>query len=92
VPNHVISTDPHDYPHGLDRYADQLAGRSMWVRKAQMLPAECIVRGYLEGSALREYRQSGTVSGVRLPAACARATGCRSPCSLLRPKRKRDTM
>lgn len=67
VPNHVISTNPAEYPLGLDQYADQLAGRSMWVKKVQMLPAECIVRGYLEGSALKEYRQHGTVSGVKMP-------------------------
>jgi phosphoribosylaminoimidazole-succinocarboxamide synthase len=88
VPNHVISTDPHDYPHGLDRYADQLAGRSMWVRKAQMLPAECIVRGYLEGSALREYRQSGTVSGVRLPAGLRQ--GDRLPQPMFTPSTKAE--
>ncbi len=67
LPNHVISTDPSAYPDGLSAYADQLAGRSMWVRKAEMLPAECIVRGYLEGSALKEYRQHCTVGGMRMP-------------------------
>lgn len=68
IPNHVISTDPADYPAGLSAFKEQLNGRSMWVKKVQMLPAECIVRGYLEGSALKEYRQSGTVSGVTMPA------------------------
>jgi phosphoribosylaminoimidazole-succinocarboxamide synthase len=68
VPNHVISTDPADYPKGLARYGDRLAGRSMWVRKIEMLPVECIVRGYLEGSALKEYRMVGSVSGIGLPA------------------------
>ena len=67
VPNHVISTNPAEYPMGLDRYADRLAGRSMLVKKMQMYPAECIVRGYLEGSALKEYRMHGTVCGVRMP-------------------------
>ena len=67
IPNHVLSTRPADYPHGLDRFSDQLAGRSMWVRKVAMLPAECIVRGYLEGSALKEYRAKGTVGGIGMP-------------------------
>ena len=67
VDNHVLSTDPAAYPQDLAQYADRLAGRSMWVRKVAMLPAECIVRGYLEGSALKEYRQSGTVGGMAMP-------------------------
>ena len=52
---------------GLDRFKEQLQGRSMVVKKARMFPAECIVRGYLEGSALKSYREDGTVNGVRLP-------------------------
>jgi phosphoribosylaminoimidazole-succinocarboxamide synthase len=67
VPNHVISTDPAAYPQGLSRHAGLLAGRSMWVRKVDMLPVECIVRGYLEGSALKEYRQYGSINGIGLP-------------------------
>ena len=67
VPNHVISMDPAEYPNGFSRYVKELSGRSMWVRKVKMMPAECIVRGYLEGSGLKEYRQTGTVAGIRLP-------------------------
>jgi phosphoribosylaminoimidazole-succinocarboxamide synthase len=67
MPNHIISTDPAEYPLGLSRHASLLAGRSMWVRKVDMLPVECIVRGYLEGSALKEYRQCGSISGIGLP-------------------------
>jgi phosphoribosylaminoimidazole-succinocarboxamide synthase len=67
VPNHVISTDPAEYPNGFSRYVKELSGRSMWVKKVKMMPAECIVRGYLEGSGLKEYRQTGTVAGIRLP-------------------------
>ncbi len=88
VPNHVLSTNPAHYPSGLDRYAEQLAGRSMWVRKAQMLPAECIVRGYLEGSALKEYRQTGSVSGVRLPAGLRQ--GDRLPEPMFTPSTKAE--
>lgn len=67
VPNHVVTTDVSQYPMGLDRFKEQLQGRSMVVKKARMFPAECIVRGYLEGSALKSYREDGTVNGVRLP-------------------------
>ncbi len=73
IRNHVISTDPAEYPDGLDRFADRLAGRSMWVRKAEMQQAECIVRGYLEGSALKEYRQHCTVGGMKMPAGLRQA-------------------
>ncbi len=65
--NHVLSTNPSVYPKGLSAYADKLDGRSMRVKKAEMLPVECIVRGYLEGSALKEYREKGTISGIRMP-------------------------
>lgn len=68
IPNHVISTDPAEYPMGLSAFKEQLQGRSMWVKKVQMLPAECIVRGYLEGSALKEYQKTGQISGVNMPA------------------------
>ena len=61
IPNHVITTDVSKYPMGFDKYKEELQGRSMLVKKAEMLPAECIVRGYLEGSALKEYKKSGTV-------------------------------
>ena len=67
IPNHVITTDVSKYPAGFDRYKEELEGRSMLVKKAEMLPAECIVRGYLEGSALKEYKKSGTVGGVKMP-------------------------
>jgi phosphoribosylaminoimidazole-succinocarboxamide synthase len=64
APNHLVSTDPADFA---DIGVDDLAGRSMIVRRAEMLPIECIVRGYLSGSAWKEYRTSGTMHGVPLP-------------------------
>ncbi len=67
IPNHVITTDVSKYPAGFDQYKEELKGRSMLVKKAEMLPAECIVRGYLEGSALKEYKKSGTVGGIKMP-------------------------
>ncbi|HHX37149.1 MAG TPA: phosphoribosylaminoimidazolesuccinocarboxamide synthase, partial [Clostridiaceae bacterium] len=64
VPNHVLTTDVDAYPDILHPYREQLRGRSMIVKKAEMFPAECIVRGYLEGSALKSYKKDGTISGI----------------------------
>jgi phosphoribosylaminoimidazole-succinocarboxamide synthase len=68
VPNHLLAGPDDPLPARLQPYGELLRGRSMLVRKAQPLPIECIVRGYLAGSAWKEYRQSGTVAGLRLPA------------------------
>jgi len=68
VDNHVISTDVAAYPDPLPSHAAQLAGRSMLVRKLEMLPVECVARGYLAGSGWKEYREQGTVCGIPLPA------------------------
>lgn len=67
VPNHVISQDLStlELPAGIDR--EQLAGRSMMVRKAQVVPIECVVRGYLDGSGWKEYKAGGQVCGISLP-------------------------
>ena len=67
VENHLISTDVADLPEQFQPYADYLRGRFMLVRKADMFPAECIVRGYLAGSGLKEYNREGTVCGIELP-------------------------
>ncbi len=66
APNHVLSIDPADFPEGARH--PELAGRSMLCRRAEMLPIECIVRGYLSGSAWKEYREDGTVHGMPAPA------------------------
>ncbi len=67
VENHLISTDVADLPEQFKPYADYLRGRFMLVRKAEMFPVECIVRGYLAGSGLKEYNAKGTVCGIELP-------------------------
>ena len=67
VENHLISTDVADLPEQFQPYADYLRGRFMLVRKAEMFPIECIVRGYLAGSGLKEYQRQGTVCGIDLP-------------------------
>ncbi len=66
VPNHLITADVTRYPAELQPYREQLHLRSMLVRRAEMFPVECVVRGYLAGSAWREYEKTGSVSGVKL--------------------------
>ena len=88
IPNHVITTDPKEYPMGLDKFEKELKGRSMLVKKVKMLPAECIVRGYLEGSALKEYRKSGTVGGIKMPEGLRQ--GDKLPEPLFTPSTKED--
>ncbi len=68
VGNHLVTADVEKYPAPLRTYAEHLRGRSMLVNKAQMVEIECVVRGYISGSAWKEYQQSGTVCGIRLPA------------------------
>jgi phosphoribosylaminoimidazole-succinocarboxamide synthase len=66
VKNHMISTDVNDFPAELKQHAKLLEGRSMLVKKAELLPVECIVRGYLIGSGWKEYQKSGTIGGMKL--------------------------
>jgi phosphoribosylaminoimidazole-succinocarboxamide synthase len=68
VKNHIISTDVADYPDSCQPYAEVLKGRSMLVRKARPLPVECVVRGYLSGSGWKDYKETGSICGIRLPA------------------------
>lgn len=68
VEHHLLSDKVSDLPQPFSKYARQLKGRSMLVRKVQVLPIECVVRGYLAGSGWKEYQQSGTICGVKLPA------------------------
>ncbi len=68
VPNHLLTARVSAYPVALHRYADQLEGRSMLVKRARMFPVECVARGYLAGSGWKEYQASGTVCGIALPA------------------------
>jgi phosphoribosylaminoimidazole-succinocarboxamide synthase len=68
VPNHLVTADVSRYPKEAQPYADQLRGRSMLVQRAEMFPVECVVRGYLSGSGWKEYKSSGSVCGIKLPA------------------------
>lgn len=68
VDNHLIASDVKGFPEPLQKYADQLEGRSVIVKKAQPLPIECIVRGYITGSGWKDYQKTGKVCGYDLPA------------------------
>lgn len=79
IPNHLISSDVADLPEEFQPYKDWLAGRFMLVHKAEMFPVECIVRGYLAGSGLKEYEKSGTVCGIELPAGLVNSSKLPTP-------------
>jgi phosphoribosylaminoimidazole-succinocarboxamide synthase len=68
VPHHLLSADVDTFPASLRSYRDLLQGRSMLVRKTRPVPVECVARGYLSGSGWKEYQQTGSVCGVKLPA------------------------
>jgi len=68
VPTHFLSATVDDYPEPLRQYRDQLEGRSMLVKRAKMVDIECVARGYISGSGWKEYKQQGTVCGIKLPA------------------------
>jgi phosphoribosylaminoimidazole-succinocarboxamide synthase len=67
-PNHLISENVTDFPEPFCQYTDVLEGRSMLVRKGEVIPVECIVRGYLSGSGWKDYQKTGKVQGISLPA------------------------
>jgi phosphoribosylaminoimidazole-succinocarboxamide synthase len=67
MPNHLVATEVADFPKECHKYCEDLEGRSMLVKKAKPLPVECIVRGYLTGSGLKDYQKTGMVCGIELP-------------------------
>jgi phosphoribosylaminoimidazole-succinocarboxamide synthase len=67
IENHLVETDVGKYPEPLQKYRDQLQGRSMIVKKAKTVPAECVVRGYLAGSGWKDYRETGSICRITLP-------------------------
>ncbi len=68
VPNHLVTADVKDYPPEFQPYSNILEGRSMLVKKAEPLPIECIVRGYITGSGWKDYQKTGSICGIKLPA------------------------
>ena len=67
ISNHLITTDVNQYPEVCKEYAEDLKGRSMLVKKAKVVPIECIVRGYISGSGWKDYQATGKISGISLP-------------------------
>lgn len=88
IGNHLVTTDVSEYPMGLSRFRNELAGRSMLVKRVAMEKAECIVRGYLEGSGLKDYRATGQVCGIRLPEGLRQADKLPEP--IFSPSTKAD--
>ncbi len=79
IRHHLITANVSDYPRELHPFAGQLAGRSMLVEKAQPFPIECVVRGYLAGSGWKEYRATGSVCGIKLPAGLRESSRLENP-------------
>ena len=78
APSHLVSADPADFPAAARQF-EEVEGRAMLVRRAEMLPIECIVRGYLSGSAWAEYSRSGTMHGAPLPAGMRQSEALPAP-------------
>ncbi len=79
VPNHLLATEVADFPASLQPHAAALDGRAVLVRKAAVLPFECVARGFLAGSAFKEYRAAGTACGIALPPGLERASRLAEP-------------
>ena len=89
VPNHLLATDPADFPSSLAKHRDQLAGRAVLVRKAEVVLFECVARGYLAGSAFKEYQRDGRACGIPLPSGLIRAS--RLPAAIFTPATKAES-
>ncbi len=79
IENHIVATEVKDYPAVLHKYREVLEGRSMLVKKADPMPVECIVRGYLSGSGWKEYKAKGTVCGIILPSGLVESSRLAEP-------------
>lgn len=89
IDNHIVATDVKDYPPVLRKYEGILKDRSMLVKKAEPMPVECIVRGYLSGSGWKEYRTNGTVCGMALPQGLVESSRLDEP--IFTPSTKAET-
>jgi phosphoribosylaminoimidazole-succinocarboxamide synthase len=79
VSNHIIAIDVKDFPQKLQKYRDILKGRSLLVKKAKVMPVECIVRGYLSGSGWKSYQKDGMVCGIKLQTGMLESSKIESP-------------
>ncbi|MBI4823657.1 MAG: phosphoribosylaminoimidazolesuccinocarboxamide synthase [Nitrospirae bacterium] len=86
--NHIVSTEISEFPEELHKYRHMLEGRSLLVKKAKVIPIECIVRGYLSGSGWRSYKSDGTLCGIKLPQGLLESS--RLPMSLFTPSTKAE--
>ncbi|MEW6100729.1 MAG: phosphoribosylaminoimidazolesuccinocarboxamide synthase [Candidatus Omnitrophota bacterium] len=86
--SHFITQDVNQYPQELKKYESLISGRSMLVLKSKPLPVECVVRGYLSGSGWKEYKQKGSISGVKLPAGLRESD--KLPQAIFTPSTKED--
>ncbi|MBP7148108.1 MAG: phosphoribosylaminoimidazolesuccinocarboxamide synthase [Acidobacteria bacterium] len=89
VPNHTLADRVEEFPADLQAHRDVLAGRTALVRRARMYPIECVARGYLSGSGWKEYREQGTVCGIRLPQGLRESD--RLPQAIFTPATKEET-
>lgn len=79
LPNHLVTTDVSQYPDPFPQFRDQLQGRSMLVRRAQMIDVECVARGYVSGSGWKDYRRSGQICGIPLPSGLSESSRLSKP-------------
>ncbi len=89
LPSHYITIDPAEFPSELRPYSQQLSGRAMLVKRAERVDIECVVRGYISGSAWNEYKKDGTVAGLKLPAALRESDKLEQP--IFTPATKSDS-
>ena len=89
IPNHIVSTDVYEFPNDLKEFSEILMGRSMLVKKADIFPIECIVRGYISGSAWKSYMKNGEICGYSLPKGLRESDKLDEP--LFTPSTKADT-
>src|SRR5438105_11271238 len=89
VPNHLVSTTVDDFPKNLHPFREQLDGRSMLVKKAKVFPVECVARGYLTGSGLKDYNKTGKICGIPLPSGLSDSD--RLPQPIFTPSTKAET-
>lgn len=89
VSNHVVAIDVKDFPQKLRKYGDMLQGRSLLVKKARVIPVECIVRGYLSGSGWKSYQKDSTVCGIKLPSGMLESSKIEQP--IFTPSTKAET-
>ncbi|MFQ6067228.1 MAG: phosphoribosylaminoimidazolesuccinocarboxamide synthase, partial [bacterium] len=88
IPNHLITANVDDFPERLVKYKEVLQGRSMLVRKADPIPIECVVRGYLAGSGWKEYQETQSICGIKLPKSLKEAD--KLPQAIFTPATKED--